>query len=134
MAKTVILIDDDQDDLDILKEALSSIDPSLRYISFIYPLEAIRVITNELIMIPDYIITDINMPGMTGDQLVKEFRQHEEFNKTVIAVFSTAMSEDLANRLKSLGANFTLKKPNSIDAFKPLLEPIFEQERIRSNN
>jgi CheY-like chemotaxis protein len=129
MAKTVILIDDDQDDLDIIKETLNSIDPSLHCISFIYPIEAIRVISTELIMIPDYIITDINMPGMTGDQCVRELRGRKEFGSTIITVLSTAMHKTVSEALKDLGANYTFQKPNSIEAYKELLSEMFEGQR-----
>lgn len=134
MTKTVVLIDDDQDDLDILKETLTSIDPSLSCISFIYPVEAIKVVTRELIVTPDYIFTDINMPVLTGDQCVREFRKYEEFNDTIITVLSTTMRPEVSDALKKLGANFTFKKPNSIFEYKQLLLPVFKERQILSDH
>ena len=55
MPKTVVIIDDDSDDLEIMKEALSHVDSSLLCISFVYPDEAIRLLARELILLPDYI-------------------------------------------------------------------------------
>ena len=64
MAKTVLIIDDDQDDLDIMKQAIQSIDPDLFCLSFIYPEEALKIILgDEFVVTPDYIFIDINMPG-----------------------------------------------------------------------
>jgi CheY-like chemotaxis protein len=125
LAKTVVLIDDDQDDLEILKETISSIDPSLHCISFIYPAEAIRVISSELVVIPDYVFTDINMPGMTGDECVKELRSMKEFDNTVITVLSTTMQNDVADQLRKIGANYTFQKPAKISAYNDILSRIF---------
>lgn len=44
MARTVILIDDDQEDLDLMKQAIHTVDSSLLCLSFIYPEEALRVL------------------------------------------------------------------------------------------
>ena len=134
MARTVILIDDDQDDLDILKETLESIDPSLLCISFVSPVEAIRVVTEKLIVIPDYIITDINMPELMGDHCIKEFRNRKEFNTTVITVLSTGIDKDVTNKLKGIGANYAFQKPNSFEELKHLLLAVFERNMNLSSN
>lgn len=133
MAKTVILIDDDQDDLDILKETLIEIDPSLLCISFIYPVEAVRVITTELIMVPDFVITDFNMAGMTGTQVVRELRTKKELRNTCITVMSTAMNDDLTSTLKYHGADFCFQKPYSILDYAKLLRPVFHQNSVSLN-
>src|SRR5688572_11331201 len=107
MTKTVVLIDDDQDDLDILKDVIAGIDPTILCLCFVYPAEAIRVISSELHHKPDFVFTDINMPGMTGDRCVQELRNQRAFDKTVITVLSTSMPQHKAEQLKSLGANHT---------------------------
>jgi CheY-like chemotaxis protein len=78
MSKTAILIDDDQDDLDFMKDALENIDRSLHCLMFTNPNEAIRVISDELLVRPDFVFTDINMPGMTGDKCVSELRKRKD--------------------------------------------------------
>lgn len=66
MRKTIVIIDDDSDDLDTMKEALRQIDPLILCISFLYPEEALRLLSKELILLPDYIFVDINMPKISG--------------------------------------------------------------------
>jgi CheY-like chemotaxis protein len=129
MAKTAVLIDDDQDDLEILKERIAAVDPALLCISFVYPQEAIRVISGELIVTPDYVFTDINMPGMTGDQCVKELRKLKDFDKTVITVFSTSMKDDVARSLKDMGANHTFQKPYKMSDYHDILCGILQPNR-----
>ena len=124
MAKTVVLIDDDEDDLDILKDVIDGIDPTIHCLCFLYPDEAIRIISNELTQKPDFVFTDINMPGMSGDRCVKELRSQRAFDQTVITVLSTSMPHHIAEQLKGLGANHTFQKPVHVDRYKSILKTI----------
>ena len=38
---------------------------------------------------PDLLLTDINMPEMTGTELIKEIRAHKEFDNMKIIIFSS---------------------------------------------
>jgi DNA-binding NtrC family response regulator len=125
MAKTIVLIDDDQDDLDFLKEAILKVDSNAYCISFNYPEEAIRVICEELIVIPTYLFVDINMPTMSGAQCVIELRKLKIFNTSVITVLSTSISRDVSKALKDLGANFAYEKPSTMDGYSDILANVF---------
>lgn len=127
MAKTIIIIDDDPDDLDIMKHAINSIDTSLLCISFIYPEEALRVLlSKELVVQPDYIFIDINMPRLTGDKCLKTLRDHIEFNHIKIILYSTSMPETVAEALKLAGANFVFEKPVRIKTYTDILKNIID--------
>lgn len=124
MVKTVILIDDDRDDLEIMKEALHLYDKSLAPISFIYPEEAIRVIANELILVPNYIFIDINMPGLTGDKCLRELRKNSILSSSVITMLSTSMPKEVAASLRKAGADYTFEKPTKFDDYQSILRTI----------
>jgi len=132
MSKTVVLIDDDQDDLEILQETLESIDSSLRCICFSNPVEALQVLFDGLITTPHFIFTDINMPGMTGDQVVKELRNKSAYNETVISVSSTCMYEEVSENLINLGANYTFKKQFSMSILYQTVENILIHQQPRA--
>ena len=128
MAGNIILIDDDPDDLDILRQSIASVDPSLICTSFIYPEKALRVLlSRELDFIPDLIIIDINMPGITGDKCLKALRNDIFFENTFIALYSTSMPDGVAEALKQLGANYTFEKPVRIATYATIIEEILKQ-------
>jgi CheY-like chemotaxis protein len=129
MLKTAVLIDDDQDDLEILKETLESVDSSLRCVCFSSPVEALRALFSGLITTPHFIFTDINMPGMNGDEVVEELRNKQEFDKTVITVSSTCMFDDDSKKLKKLGANYTFKKHYSMSILQQTVEMILMHQQ-----
>jgi CheY-like chemotaxis protein len=130
MSRTVILIDDDQDDLDILMERISAIYPSFRCMSFRYPLEAMRVMLQDLILVPDFIFTDINMPELRGDYLVRELRQNQDFDNTEITVLSTAMPLQSVERMKQLGADYAFPKPTQLSEYELILREIFSNAHV----
>jgi len=125
MTKTVILIDDDSDDLDIMKEAISQVDSNLTCISFIYPQEAIRLLSKELILLPDYIFIDINMPMITGPECLKALRNLQEFRQIPIIMYSTTMTSKVSGDLLLGGASYTFQKPYSVNDYLRILESIF---------
>jgi CheY-like chemotaxis protein len=125
MTKTAILIDDDPDDLDLLKEAIMNVDTSILSITFQNPEEALKVITQELIVLPHYIFIDINMPGITGDKVLKALRELRDFDSVSIIVLSTSMSLSEAQRYKNDGASFTFQKPVIFDQYFKILRTIF---------
>jgi CheY-like chemotaxis protein len=125
MAKTIMLIDDDQDDLDIMKQAIYNIDPALLCLSFIYPEEALRILlSRELAILPDFIFIDINMPGMSGDKCLKVLRSHKQFDEIVITLYSTSMPATVAEALKSSGANHVFEKPVRIKTYSEIISQI----------
>ena len=124
MPATVIIIDDDQDDLDIMNESIKAIDRSIACLTFKYPDEALKVVSQELVLAPDYMFIDINMPVITGDLLLKEFRKYPELDSAIITMFSTSIPATVTKLLKDSGANFTFQKPNRVEDYKAILSQI----------
>ena len=123
-AKTVILIDDDQDDLDVMQDAVSQVDPTIQCRSFLYAEEALNVLTKELLIVPDYIFIDINMPRITGDVCLQKMRMVKELKHVPIIIYSTSLPESKAPELFELGASFTFEKPYTLSGYVSLLEQI----------
>jgi two-component system chemotaxis response regulator CheY len=122
-----VVIDDDQDDLDLLKRVFKKHFPDIHTIYFSDPVDALQAITQELIVAPDYIITDINMPKMTGDVLVAELRQRPELDQTIICVLSTHMPEEKAASVKQAGAHHAFQKPAQYQHYFDILKELFSR-------
>jgi len=129
MQLTIVLIDDDPDDIELLQQAIAEVDPRAICIPFTHSSKAIRSLLNSrLTFVPDHIFIDHNMPEMSGQECVKVLRSMKEFDLTSISVVSTTMG-DLDSRLfTSLGANFTFQKPAKHSDYCRLVRIVFEHD------
>lgn len=72
-------------------------------------------LNQALTLHPDLIVTDVMMPRMSGEQLVRQLRTHREFDATPIVVLTAKADDDLRVRLLFEGAQDYLMKPFSIE-------------------
>lgn len=120
--KRVLLVEDDPFNALLLKTILRkwSVITDMAENGF----QAIEKIKNRPY---DLILTDINMPGMSGMQLLRELRQlsAEKQAIPVVAVTANAMRKDL-NRYVQQGMKAYLLKPYSENDLTQLLSSIWE--------
>jgi CheY-like chemotaxis protein len=124
--KTVFLIDDDSDDLQFMRDALSRLDSSIICESFVDPEEAIRRLAKNLIIVPDYIFIDRNMPKVTGEECLQILRADARFQATAIILCSTSMPREVSESLVKAGASFTFRKPDTESGYTVLLRDIIQ--------
>jgi two-component system, chemotaxis family, chemotaxis protein CheY len=70
---------------------------------------------------PDLIITDINMPGISGIELVKQLRQIAELKTKPILVLTTEHQLELKAQGRAAGATGWIVKPFNPDALLKVL-------------
>ncbi|VXD25063.1 Integral membrane sensor hybrid histidine kinase [Planktothrix serta PCC 8927] len=67
---------------------------------------------------PDLIISDIMMPGMSGDELVKKIRTYPELNITPIVMLTAKTDDESRVQLLREGAQDYLMKPFSVEELR----------------
>ena len=70
------------------------------------------------------ILSDINMPGMTGLQLLEQIKKHYLKPPPVVMMITAYGDEDNFNTAKRLGADDFLTKPVDFSALKEKLKTI----------
>ncbi|HMN04757.1 MAG TPA: response regulator transcription factor [Flavobacteriales bacterium] len=91
MAKKVLLVDDEEDILDLLKYNLER--EGIEVSTAKDGPEAIRMAAKEQ---PDLVVLDIMMPGMDGVEVCSQLRRMPSMERTLIA-FLTARTEDYSH-------------------------------------
>lgn len=124
MAKTIVVIDDDSDDIDIMGSFLKKVDPDVKYVPFTSPVGAIKRLYTDEFLIPDYIFIDINMPLMSGSECLVKLRGTKKFKNIPIIILSTSIIDEIADNLKKCGATFIFEKPNYLDGYLDILKYI----------
>lgn len=77
-------------------------------------LEALGILSQESI---DIVLTDLNMPEMTGLELIEKIREEEAWNDIPIFLLSVSENSSVVTKAMSLGASGFLQKPFSLDDF-----------------
>jgi two-component system, chemotaxis family, chemotaxis protein CheY len=74
----------------------------------------------------DIVLTDINMPQMNGEELVRQMAEHEMLRMIPVVVISTDSTATRIERLMSLGARGYVKKPFLPETLREELERVLE--------
>ncbi len=72
----------------------------------------------------DVILCDINMPEMSGIELVKKVRKLDSCAETKIVMVSTESSQELIDSVIADGANGFITKPFTPEKFQEKLAPL----------
>jgi PAS domain S-box-containing protein len=81
---------------------------------------------------PDLIITDIMMPELSGDALVREVRRRGELDDVPVLVLSAKADEELRIRLLRDGAQDYVVKPFSVEEVRARASNLVQVKRTRA--
>lgn len=121
----VLLIEDDEDDVETFQHALNSYKVT----------HELHVIGNggtaakffgECVVAPDVIVLDINLPQVTGTELIKMIRRSPLLEATPVIMYSTANDRATIDHSLKLGANRFVVKPNNFKDIHAVVNVIIE--------
>jgi chemotaxis family two-component system response regulator Rcp1 len=73
---------------------------------------------------PDLVILDLNLPRMTGHEVLAAMRADDSLRRLPVAVLTTSSAESDVAQTYDLGANCFLTKPVNIDQFVHVVQSI----------
>ena len=76
---------------------------------------------------PDLMILDINMPDVTGLDLLEFLRRFPATKELPVVMLSTESSDVMKNRASELGADAYVSKPVTLDELERALKEAFEK-------
>lgn len=117
--KKFLQIDDDLDDCELFMEALTAVSNS-SYTGINDPVEAFEKLLKQEIK-PDVIFLDLNMPVMSGLELLAEIKKQETLQEIPVIIFSTSQLDDIIVKARQLGAHDYISKPNNFNDLKQIL-------------
>lgn len=120
MPKKAFVVDDNRATAESLAKMLSLMD--LEVTVCLGPREAIQKLANG---VPDFMTLDVNMPGVSGLEVVKYIRRDPRIaNLPVIIISSDAQTAEMAKALLA-GANLFLPKPVDFERLEAAVQDIF---------
>ncbi len=121
IAFRVLVVDDDPDDRDILRDALeeAGIEPILALDSAQQVFSYLQTVEKDTDL-PKLIITDLNMCGITGLELLNALKGMSRYQHIAVVVFSTASHSPVKAKCLAAGAKEYITKPNHYRSYSDI--------------
>jgi CheY-like chemotaxis protein len=129
----VILVEDNEDERFFMKEGLTA--------SGLFEIigeamngdELLALFENATGLAPQLILTDLNMPGKNGYDVLREAHERPELSHSCVIVLSSAPSVPFAERCKKLGACAYFTKPDTFLEYEVFAKTIYEEVKHSCN-
>lgn len=132
------VVDDDLDDLYLVEQAFKECFYEIRTFSG----ELIPKVPDVLIQsseesLPQLLLLDINMPLVSGKDILGRIRTHPSLRHLPVAMFTTSNSRSERNQCLELGANCFITKPSDFTAMVQIcsaLSTVFCSPQFKTRN
>jgi two-component system response regulator len=125
MSKYVILLEDDGDDISLVKETLAELEMNVRVQYFARSLDMFRFLqeTDEK---PALILVDFNLQPDTGLAVLKKIRSDAQWNNIPVVMLSDNNLDRYKNECYRLGASSYIQKPSTLAGTRKKITSFFE--------
>jgi len=110
MGLQLLIIDDDEEDRELFRDAVESLDSSINCIQAIDGRDALTQLGNASTL-PDFIFVDLNMPGVNGIQFLTEIKKCKRFCEIPVIIYTTSKLKRDKDETRRLGAVHFITKP-----------------------
>ena len=110
MTKSIMFVDDDQDDVEIFSDALRNLDPGVEITVAENGLKALDLLNNKL---PGLIVLDLNMPFLDGKQTFEKIKANPKLGDVPIIIFTSSVNPADRMMFDTLGISF-ITKPDTV--------------------
>lgn len=125
----LLLVEDNEDERMFIKEGF--------YQSGLYEIigeagngnELLELLRRSPSSLPDIILSDLNMPGRNGYEVILDIKTNSSFSHIPVAILTTAPFQPYADRCKKLGACAYFTKPDTFLEYRQFSEKIYRHIR-----
>jgi CheY-like chemotaxis protein len=123
VSKLLFCIDDDDDDCSLIEEATAELDPRIIFMARHNGKAALEFLHQQKARnyFPCLIFLDINMPGMTGKEVLVEIKKDVVLKNIPVVVFTTSSSTVDQLFCEKYGVEM-ITKPNKASGFKKAVQ------------
>jgi CheY-like chemotaxis protein len=119
----IVIIDDDEDEIDFMKESLNVLHPQWECRAFSDCDKALLALQDE---VPDYIFLDVNMKKIDGEECLRMLKGIPGLWTTKIIMISSSMQmyDSKRRQFIALGAAAVTEKPDNMDDYGEMFSRI----------
>jgi DNA-binding response OmpR family regulator len=124
-AVDVLYIEDNEDYVEFVKRAITKVNTNLTYHALFDGSDALSYFeTDTTAPKAKLILLDVNLPGMSGIELLKKIRSKPALKYTPVIMFSTSDNETDVTEAYDSGANAYLVKPEGLNSLVKTLQGV----------
>jgi len=126
MKKYILLVEDNEDDIELTLRAFNKYNNNTTVITVRDGEQALKFLfeNNPISIKPNLILMDINMPKITGIEVLKRLKQNEKTKHIPVLMLTSSDETDDIIASYSLGANSYIRKPVDYNQFYNLIKKI----------
>lgn len=129
----ILLVEDDIDDVDLLKEALN--DNNVHYqMEVIMEGDKVYSYLNKTECLPEIIVMDLNLPKTDGKEILQEIKSSTPLINIPIVVLTTSSSHEDIEYCYKMGINKFITKPSTIEGWNSTIDSIMDVASTINNN
>ena len=125
MQKTILLVDDDEEEFYIIKLALDMAEVNYDCV-WANGLEHATQLVRDVQ--PDFVFIDINMPRYNGISCLEQLKKLKQLQQSVFVMYSTYISDEDHEKALQLGANHCIHKPENVKILRKQLLSLFNDK------
>lgn len=112
-AKKILLVDDDPEDRNIIKEAMELAHAGHQILFAENGEQALTLLASDACVqnLPCLIVLDLNMPKMNGTQTLRRLKEDARYKHIPVIIYSTSINQLEKEKCMDLGAHSYVTKP-----------------------
>jgi CheY-like chemotaxis protein len=129
---TIVMIDDDEDDLFLTKIGFRKADFDVNFIGVKTADDLFDYIKKNGILSIDLLLLDLNMPKLDGWDVLDALRSYPGFDDVLTFIFSTSKRDSDRHMCEEKGADFYMAKPSNAEQtaqFIKIIENEFSKKK-----
>ena len=106
----ILYAEDDLDDFESVREAIEQLSGNCQLVHARNGVDAVEYLKQHEADLPALVVLDLNMPIMSGKEVLVWMKEHESFENVPVIVFTTSSREDDVKLCQKHGCTF-FRKP-----------------------
>jgi len=121
----ILIAENDEDEQDFLKEGFEKSE-YFEISAMVYNAnEMYRILRENVGNLPDLILTDLNMEGQTGYDVLRFINSDARFATIPVIVYSGTLLDSIVTKCIELGASEVVMKPSSLDGYQKFPQQLY---------
>jgi CheY-like chemotaxis protein len=127
-SRKILLIDDDADDRKYFMEAVNEIDADIECVTAKDGDQALQLLRDTQVSLPNYIFLDLRMPKINGRQCLIQIKADERLKAIPVIVYTTAREVEESEEMQGMGAVRFVTKPTNTEEIYYVVSQALEEE------